>query len=109
MNSQVADLVGDRDGGRASTPLTPLPIPLTKDHHCCKKTAHGRRSRFLHKLASGNDRGEKGNSIAKCDCPHRRGAGTKWRFRLPSTRFGGSLGLTVQRAASRPAPTVVGG
>src|SRR6266446_1416612 len=34
MNSQVADLVGDRDGGRASTPRShpypfPLPIPLT--------------------------------------------------------------------------------
>src|SRR5258705_7131771 len=47
---------------------TLLPIPLTKDHHCCKKTAHGRRSRFLHKLLRGND----GNSEVgepKCDCP----------------------------------------
>src|SRR5712671_3242925 len=72
MNSQVADLVGDRDGGRASTPRShpypfPLPIPLTKDHHCCKKTAHGRRSRFLHKLASGND-GNREVAEPKCDC-----------------------------------------
>src|SRR6266436_9888498 len=54
--------------GEHRPPLTPLPIPLTKDHHCCKKTAHGRRSRFLHKLLRGND----GNSEVgepKCHCP----------------------------------------
>src|SRR5258708_39610198 len=65
MNSQVAD---PRWRASIDPPLTPLPIPLTKDHHCCKKTAHGRRSRFLHKLASGND-GNREVGEPKCDCP----------------------------------------
>src|SRR6266481_799708 len=52
--------------GEHRPPLTPLPIPLTKDHHCCKKTAHGRRSRFLHKLFRGND----GNREVGEEHPH---------------------------------------
>src|SRR5437879_2570509 len=99
MNSQVADLVGDRDGGRASTPpLTPLPIPLTKDHHCCKKTAHGRRSRFLHKLLRGND----GNRVVgepKYDCPAGMGA-HPW-FELLSTTKSNSQ-MAARRSRNLP-------
>src|SRR5882672_11074738 len=71
MNSQVAD---PRWRASIDPPLTPLPIPLTKDHHCCKKTAHGRRSRFLHKLLRGND-GNREVGEPKCDCPGPQRAG----------------------------------
>src|SRR5258708_22339434 len=38
MNSQVADLVGDRDGGRASTPRShPYPFPLPRITTAAKK------------------------------------------------------------------------
>src|SRR5882757_5624020 len=93
MNSQVADLVGDRDGGRASTPRShPYPFPLPRITTAAKKPLtveeadsftssqagiQGRVTGFgaLDSRFRGNDRGEKGNSLAKCDCPAHQGGG----------------------------------
>src|SRR6266404_1581884 len=87
MNSQVADLVGDRDGGRASTPRShPYPFPLPRITTAAKKpltveeadsftsSQAGIQGRVtglgaLDSRFRGNDRGEKGNRLAKCDCP----------------------------------------
>src|SRR6266481_3339432 len=95
MNSQVADLVGDRDGGRASTPRShPYPFPLPRITTAAKKPltveeadsftsseAGIQRPKTRHSPLDsrlrGNDRGEKGNSLAKCDCPVIEGAGIK--------------------------------
>src|SRR5467141_3711705 len=86
MNSQVADLVGDRDGGRASTPRShPYPFPLPRITTAAKKpltveeadsftsSQAGIQGRVtglgaLDSRFRGNDRGEKGNTLAKCDC-----------------------------------------
>src|SRR6266446_2702144 len=113
MNSQVADLVGDRDGGRASTPRShpypfPLPIPLTHSPYpfplprittAAKKPLtveeadsftssqagiQGRVTGFgaLDSRFRGNDRGEKGNTLAKCDCAAIEGAGEECSLQL---------------------------
>ena len=89
MNSQIADLVGDRDGGRASTPRShPYPFPLPRITTAAKKPltveveeadsftssqAGIQRPKTRHSPLDsrlrGNDRGEKGNRLAMCDCP----------------------------------------
>src|SRR6266404_5849452 len=72
----------------------PLPIPLTKDHHCCKKTAHGRRSRFLHKLLRGND-GNREVAEPICDCPALMEAGVGLRA-ISALRPAAVPGMTAE-------------
>src|SRR6266478_3296043 len=88
--------------GEHRPPLTPLPIPLTKDHHCCKKTAHGRRSRFLHKLLCGHD-GNREVGEPKCDCPGLQGGeGEK-------SKTAGNSPEMCPRHSPGPAPIEEGG
>src|SRR5882762_1831518 len=92
MNSQVAHLVGDRDGGRASTPRShPYPFPLPRITTAAKKPltveeadsftssqAGIQRPKTRHSPLDSRLRGNDGNREVvepKCDCPASRGGG----------------------------------
>src|SRR6266436_2269510 len=83
--------------GEHRPPLTPLPIPLTKDHHCCKKTAHGRRSRFLHNLGSGNPAPQNPSLAPGFPLPRERWPCPSRQFRVSS---GAAAGDHIGRARS---------
>src|SRR6266478_4263072 len=78
MNSQVADLVGDRDGGRASTPRShPYPFPLPRITTAAKKPLTVEEADSFTSSSAGMTDVDEGNSLAKCDCPVIEGAGIK--------------------------------
>src|SRR5438445_12738059 len=78
MNSQVADLVGDRDGGRASTPRShPYPFPLPRITTAAKKPLTVEEADSFTSSQAGMTDVDEGNSLAKCDCPVIEGAGIK--------------------------------
>src|SRR5882762_8599021 len=68
MNSQVADLVGDRDGGRASTPRShPYPFPLPRITTAAKKPLTVEEADSFTSSCAGmtaTERSENSNAIA---------------------------------------------